>query len=115
MTEAGWGHTAILLLDGKVLVTGGYGSETDVTEVPNGEFVNPAASELYDPSNGTWTATGKMIETRALPTATLLPDGRVLVAGARRRSRQAATSIQLIWLPPNCTTPAAGPGPPPGR
>jgi hypothetical protein len=83
MTEAGWGHTAILLLDGKVLVTGGYGSETDVTEVPNGEFVNPAASELYDPSNGTWTATGKMIETRALPTATLLPDGRVLVAGGQ--------------------------------
>ena len=61
-------HTATLLLDGRVLVAGGYGLHKD-------------SAELYDPNTGAWTATGRLIEGRAEHTATLLPDGRVLVAG----------------------------------
>ncbi len=63
------GHTAVRLLDGRVLVVGG--GETEETDV---------TAELYDPNSGTWSATGSMLKphARGFP-ATLLPDGKVLV------------------------------------
>ncbi len=65
-------HTATLLLNGKVLVAGGY----------DGSFRVFASAELYDPSTGTFTATGSTSAARAWYTATLLPNGKVLIAGA---------------------------------
>ncbi|WP_163990423.1 kelch repeat-containing protein [Pyxidicoccus caerfyrddinensis] len=64
-------HTATLLLDGRVLLTGGEG--------PNGLLRD---AELFDPVTNTWTTTSPMFETRRGHTATLLADGRVLVAGS---------------------------------
>lgn len=71
MSKARWGHTATLLLDGRVLVAGSYRHGSDPL----------ASAELYDLGSGRWTATGNMTKRRGGHTATLLPDGRVLVVG----------------------------------
>jgi len=61
----------VRLLDGRVLVAGGYpGSEPD-------DAVTSA--ELYDPETGTWSPTGNMLKPHGGFPATLLRDGRVLV------------------------------------
>ena len=63
-------HTATLLSNGKVLVTGGYGDTAQL-----------ASAELYDPATGEWTSTRSMSISRVVHAAVLLPNGKVLVAG----------------------------------
>jgi len=66
-------HTATLLTSGKVLITGGRTANLDASAT--------ASTELYDPSTGRFAATGAMLTPRVSHTATLLPDGKVLIAG----------------------------------
>jgi hypothetical protein len=68
-------HAATLLADGRVLVTGG----TADGWVYSGPF--QASAEIYDPQTGTFSPTGPMTDERVSQTATLLPDGHVLIAG----------------------------------
>jgi hypothetical protein len=67
--------TATLLPNGKVLVAGGATGRT----VSFPEVVGSA--DLYDPITGKFTATGALADARSDATATLLRDGRVLIAG----------------------------------
>ncbi|WP_375769136.1 hypothetical protein NR798_46965 [Archangium gephyra] len=68
-------HTATLLPSGKVLVVGGYtrGGSTGATALDS--------AELYDPAAGTWSPVASMSVSHQGHTATLLPSGKVLVAG----------------------------------
>jgi hypothetical protein len=69
-----------LLPSGKLLVTGGQG----ITPVQSGTPPSDpglATAELYDPGAGTWTFAGSMSQPRQLHSATLMPGGKVLVAG----------------------------------
>ncbi len=70
-------HTATVLNDGRVLVTGGYSNVQPIPVVDR--YVSSA--EIYDPATGTWRSTAPMSAKRAHHTATLLQDGKVLVAG----------------------------------
>lgn len=68
-------HTSTLLPNGKVLVTGGFSGDT------SGDFLSTTSSaELYDLAANAWTSAGNLATARA-STATLLPNGKVLVAG----------------------------------
>jgi len=70
------GQTATLLASGKVLVTGGsvYDTNTFTT-------TNIPSAEVYDPSTGVWSQVNPMSTPRGAHTATLVRNGKVLVAG----------------------------------
>ena len=67
-----------------MLVAGGYGS--------GGAF---SSAELHDLATGAWTATGPLTTAREQHTATLLPDGKVLVAGGRGTNNNPLSSTEL--------------------
>lgn len=73
MTEARSGHTATLLKLSNPASTN-YGKVLIVGSVDT-------SAELYDPSSGTFAATGVLHHARTSPTATLLNTGKVLIVG----------------------------------
>lgn len=73
MNSARFVHTATLLPNGTVLIAGGFNA--------GNESLSVTSAEIYDPSANSFTLTGSMNIARARFTATLLPDGTVLMAG----------------------------------
>ncbi|HEX2273206.1 MAG TPA: kelch repeat-containing protein [Acidimicrobiales bacterium] len=67
-------HTLTLLADGRVLAAAGR----TLNVTPGVVF---RTAEVYDPIAEEWNPTGSLNQARFMHTATLLPDGRVLVAG----------------------------------
>jgi len=79
-------HTATVLLDGRVLLAGGLGilNEGTVTTLRVGV--------VYDPATDTFSGPLRMDQSRAHHTATLLADGRVLLAGGTGDSNVLAST-----------------------
>jgi hypothetical protein len=69
------GQAAVLLPDGKVLIAGG-----DVLD-PGSNTHSYRTLELYDPISGSFLPAGFLTSDRRNPSALLLADGRVLIAG----------------------------------
>lgn len=94
--------TATLLPNGKVLVAGGY------TRVLFSDVVELASAEVYDPATGTWSAVDPMHTTRAQHTATLLRNGKVLIAGGFSNSPYGASASAELYDPATATWSVTG-------
>jgi N-acetylneuraminic acid mutarotase len=96
MVRVRLGHTATLLPDGRVLVAGGYSE--------GGSSNSTASAEVYDPSSGSWTAVGKMGTLRIGGwTATLLPNGEVLLVGGLRSGGTGVLASAELYDPGTAT------------
>lgn len=82
MTTRRAAHTATLLPDGKVLITGGFAGESTL-----------AGAEIFDPTTKTFTGRGNMSVARSAHTATLLSSGKVLIAGGYNGSYLASAEL----------------------
>jgi len=81
-------HTATLLKDGRVLVTGGWYR-------PGGKTTRLASAYVYVPAQDAVVAAGSMTTPRDSHTATLLPDGRVLVAGGYESYNKPTSTVEI--------------------
>jgi WD40 repeat protein len=80
-------HSATRLPDGKVLIAGGF------YKVHVYEQKYCSSAELYEPSSGSFVPTGSLHFARMGHTATLLNDGRVLIAGGGSGSPLRSTEL----------------------
>jgi hypothetical protein len=94
-------HTATLLPDGQVLLAGGFtGAEASVVL---------ASAELFDPTTGSFSAVGgQMVAPRAQHTATLLADGKVLLAGGTDNASKSPLASAELYDPGSQTFTATG-------
>ena len=125
MLEARYDHTATLLANGKVLIAGGGTTTLGVTNIDTAELYDPASgtfsqtgtvTRYYDPTSdevfykGDQTGTvtsyhdttsdeffykGEMNAAHAMHTATLLPNGDVLIAGGMDADGKPQALVEL--------------------
>jgi hypothetical protein len=116
LTKGRYDHTATLLNDGRVLVTGGV-----IAKNAAGASATTNSAEIWNPSGpnqGTWTAAASMTGNpngRRSHVATLLPSGNVLVTGGQDlssprnflASAEIYDPVQDAWSSPSPTPPPA--------
>jgi N-acetylneuraminic acid mutarotase len=86
-TGVAGGSTATLVRTGFVLATG-FTSTYNAAPPLN-------AAYLYDFNTNTYASTGRMITSRSQDTATLLPNGQVLISGGHNHQSSALSSAEL--------------------
>lgn len=90
-------HSATLLADGRVLIAGGVTPEPLPGDLKKDGLLHPLASvEIYDPRTHLVSPTGAMGIGREQHSATLLPDGRVLVLGGRSSTERPLDSAEIF-------------------
>ena len=85
VTRKRQGHGATLMLDGRVLVSGGRDGTEALT-----------STEFYDPDSGTWSSGPPLLTARWNHSSSLLPSGAVLVMGGN--SGPPTTSLRSVEL-----------------
>ncbi len=89
-------HTATLLLDGRVLVAGGWGVSS----------AGPLdTTELYDPQTRTFSPGPRLGEARGAITAIRLRDGRILLAGGFTGNKPTTSRAELFDPETNAVSP----------
>jgi hypothetical protein len=99
-TPPRYNHSAIPLHDGTVLVVGG-------DRVPD---VGITATELFDPRDGSWTASGDLRVVTHTHAITLLPDGSVLAVDWRQPLAEVYDPVKGSWTQLESTIPRWGGG-----
>lgn len=84
------GQTATALLDGRVLICGGFNYASSVQ----------LGAYLYDPATNRVQGLGSLLHPRSFHTATLISDGSVLLLGGRD---------ELLWATQSATSPVSLP------
>jgi hypothetical protein len=82
-------HSATLLADGRVMISGGVSAFTNCV---------PAQSsvEVYDPATGKFSGLGNMLAARTDQGTALLPSGKVLIAGGSNGCTVALGSAEIF-------------------
>ncbi len=88
MATLRFGYSATLLPDGTVLTAGGLKADGNLRPVV-------ADSEIYNPATGAFSPGPTMRQPQYTHTATLMPDGSVLVVGGNDSSYGATPSAQV--------------------
>ena len=88
MGTARRGHTATALQDGRVLLVGGCCDATGQALL--------GTAEIFDPVHGGFQPTGSLATARAFHTATLLPDGRVVITGGFDDFAGTTASVEIF-------------------
>ena len=84
-------HVAVLLPNGKVLVAGGVRFPEALS--------NYQSVEIYDPASDSWSVTASTSTSHDRGTATVLQDGRVLIAGGQDSSAEIYDPATATWSP----------------
>ncbi|MDP9373603.1 MAG: kelch repeat-containing protein, partial [Chloroflexota bacterium] len=95
LREARFGHAAVALRDGTVLVVGGTTATTPTNDPRYVSRSSLAGAERYDPLADRWEDAGATHPVGEGHTATLLADGTVLVAGGAYMPPEGSSSLAL--------------------
>lgn len=87
LTNGRSAHTATLLNDGKVIVTGGQ------------NIGDLSSCEIYDPATNQWSSAGSLLHARSFHSAVLLSDGRVLASGGVTPDSTLGTRYCEVYSP----------------